>query len=77
MTILSCLTVILLQLLHCRDWELRSRVCFLESMSFFESFAILEAVTVLRALKATAVSKTQPRENWHSACVEDAILPRN
>ncbi len=46
-------------------------------MSVFESLPILEAVTVLRALKATAVSKTQPRENWHSACVEDAILPRN
>jgi hypothetical protein len=33
-------------------------------MSVFESLAILEAATVLRAPKATAVSKTQPREIW-------------
>jgi len=44
-------------------------------MSVFESLAILEAATVLRALKATAVSKTQPREIWHSACAEFANPP--
>ena len=37
----------------------------------------IETATVLRGTKRKTVSKTQPRKNWHSACVEFGILPRS
>jgi hypothetical protein len=38
----------------------------------------IETVTVLHTgTNGKAVSKTQPRKNWHSACVEFAIPPRS
>jgi hypothetical protein len=38
----------------------------------------IETATVLHTgTNGKAVSKTQPRKNWHSACVEFAIPPRS